>query len=274
MQYGVDISTYKRVSKKNNKREVKLQGDIFKSLIMLTIGILLSRVLLSITKDMGIAPFGIAYLICLRKESIRDKILALIGTIIGYLSISSDLEGAVGYCLVALIVLIYSEICKQINLKEKDAITFLIIFSAFLIFNFTVYKQPIRINLTFSFLKLISIIPVKYIISYALSSIDELDSDYLFSTEELISMGILICLLITGVGSLNILGVYLRSTIAIFVISLFAYVGGSGLGSAIGISMGFIIGITNNDIATYITIYSLCGLIMGVLRIQAECFHP
>ena len=53
------------------------------------------------------------------------------------------------------------------------------------------------------------------------------------------------------VGSFNILGVYLRSTIAIFVISLFAYVGGSGLGSAIGISMGFIIGITNNDIATY-----------------------
>lgn len=272
MQYGVDISTYKRVSKKNNKREVKLQGDIFKSLIMLTIGILLSRVLLSITKDMGIAPFGIAYLICLRKESIRDKILALIGTIIGYLSISSDLEGAVGYCLVALIVLIYSEICKQINLKEKDAITFLIIFSAFLIFNFTVYKQPIRINLTFSFLKLISIIPVKYIISYALSSIDELDSDYLFSTEELISMGILICLLITGVGSFNILGVYLRSTIAIFVISLFAYVGGSGLGSAIGISMGFIIGITNNDIATYITIYSLCGLIMGVFKDTGRVF--
>ena len=85
-------------------------------------------------------------------------------------------------------------------------------------------------------------------------------------------MGILICLLITGVGSLNILGVYLRSTIAIFVISLFAYVGGSGLGSAIGISMGFIIGITNNDIATYITDLQLRVLLWGFLRIQAEVF--
>ncbi|MBU5454728.1 stage II sporulation protein E [Caproiciproducens sp. MSJ-32] len=272
MQYGVDISTYKRVSNKNNKREVKLQGDVAKSLIIFAIGILLSRVLLSITRDIGIAPFGIAYLICLKRETVRDKILALFGTSIGYLSIASILEGAIGYCVVALIVLIYSEICNQINIKERDAITFLIIFSAFLIFNFLVYKQPIKINLIFSFLKLLSIVPVKYIISYALSSVDELDSNYLFSTEELISIGILVCLLITGVGSFNILGVYLRNIIAIFVISLFAFIGGSGLGSAIGISMGFIIGITNNDIVTYITIFSLCGLIMGVFKETGRVF--
>lgn len=272
MQYGVDISTYKRVSNKNNKREVKLQGDIIKSLIMVTVGILLSRVLLSITKDIGIAPFGIAYLICLKRENVKDKILALFGTIIGYLSISNILEGAIGYCVVALIILIYSEICNQISINEKDAITFLIIFSTFLIFNFVVYKQPIKINLIFSLLKLISIIPVKYIISYALSSIDELDSNYLFSTEELISIGILICLLITGVGNFNILGVYLRGIVAILVISLFSFIGGSGLGSAIGISMGFIIGITNSDIVTYITAYSLCGLIMGVFKDTGRIF--
>lgn len=272
MQYGVDISTYKRVSNKNNKREVKLQGDIIKSLIMVTVGILLSRVLLSITKDIGIAPFGIAYLICLKRENVKDKILALFGTIIGYLSISNILEGAIGYCVVALIILIYSEICNQISINEKDAITFLIIFSTFLIFNFVVYKQPIKINLIFSLLKLISIIPVKYIISYALSSIDELDNNYLFSTEELISIGILICLLITGVGNFNILGVYLRGIVAILVISLFSFIGGSGLGSAIGISMGFIIGITNSDIVTYITAYSLCGLIMGVFKDTGRIF--
>ena len=54
MQYGVIYQLIKS-KQKNNKRKLSFRRH-FQILIMLTIGILLSRVLLSITKDMGIAP--------------------------------------------------------------------------------------------------------------------------------------------------------------------------------------------------------------------------
>ncbi|GAA0085981.1 stage II sporulation protein E [Clostridium sp. CTA-7] len=272
MQYGVDISTYKRLENRSNKKELRLQRTPIKSIAFFIMGFLLSRVLLSVTIEMGIAPFGIAYLIGIKKEKSKDILLSLLGIIMGYLSIYRSLEGAIAYCIVAVIVMGYIEICNNLELKQRDVITFGSIFLTFFIYNWATYSQPVGVNLTFSALKVLSIIPVKYILNYAFNCIDELESNYFFSTEELISIGILVCLLISGVGNVSILGIYIRNIFALFTIAIFSYVGGVGLGSAIGISMGFVIGITNNDIVTSISLYSLCGLIVGVFKDTGRVF--
>lgn len=272
MQYGVDISTYKRLENKKNKKELRLNGTGVSAIAAFLMGFLLSRVLLSVTIDMGIAPFGIAYLIGIRKEKGRDMLLSLLGIIGGYLSIYKTLEGSIAYCIVAIVVMLYIEICNKIELKQRDIITFGLIFSTFFIYNLIVNNQPIGVNLTFSALKVLSIIPVRYILNYALNCVDELESNYFLSTEELISIGILLCLLVAGIGNLNIFGVYLRSMLALTIIAIFAYVGGAGLGAAIGVSMGFVIGITNNDIITSISLYSLCGLIIGIFKDTGRVF--
>ena len=119
---------------------------------------------------------------------------------------------------------------------------------------------------------LISIMPVKYIIGYSFNSIKEIDTNYFFESEEIISVGILICLIIAGFGDISIFGVYLRSLIGITVIALFSYVGGSGIGAAIGIAMGFIIGITNGSIENLVTLYGLCGLMLGVFKDMGRIF--
>lgn len=62
----------------------------------------------------------------------------------------------------------------------------------FIIYNLVINNKPMGVNIVFSLLKVSSIIPVKYMISYALKCIDELESNYFFSTEEIISIGILI----------------------------------------------------------------------------------
>jgi stage II sporulation protein E len=272
MQYGVDISTYKRLEKRNNKNELNVQHSSIGMIISFIIGFLLSRVLLSITVEMGIAPFGIAYLIGIKKEKSRNILLSLIGIIIGYLSIYKSLEGAISYCIVAFIVMAYIEICNKIELKQRDTIIFGLIFSIFFIYNLLVNNQPIGVNLTFSALKVISIIPVRYILNYALNCVDELESNYFFSTEELISIGLLLCLLVAGIGNLNIFDIYIRNIFALAVIAIFAYVGRSGLGAAIGVSMGFVIGMTSNDIIIYISLYSLCGLIIGIFKDTGRIF--
>ncbi|MDV4150261.1 stage II sporulation protein E [Clostridium sp. AL.422] len=271
MQYGVDVSTYKRVDN-HKKRELKVQGTPIRLIIYLVMGFLLSRVLLSATIDMGIAPFGLAYLIGIKKENSTDMLLALIGTVVGYLSISSTLEGAISYSIAAVSIIVYMEICNKLEIKKRDYVTFFIIFSVFIIYNIVVNSKPIQVNIVFSLLKILSIIPVKYMVSYALNCMDELESNYLFSTEEIISIGILVCLLIAGVGSLDVFNVQIRNILALSTIAIFAYVGGSGIGSAIGVSMGLIIGITNGDIISSITLYSLCGLIIGIFKETGRLF--
>lgn len=271
MQYGVNISTYKRVEKKK-KKQLKVQGTQFGMIISLSIGFLLSRVLVSATIDMGIAPFGIAYLIGIKKENTTSILLALMGTVLGYISISSSLEGAISYSIAAVLVIGYIEVCNKLEIKNRDYVTFFLTFSVFIIYNLVINNKPMGVNIVFSLLKVLSIIPVKYMISYALKCIDELESNYFFSTEEIISIGILICLLIAGIGNVNIVNIQIRNVLALSSIAIFAYIGGAGIGAAIGVSMGLIIGITNGDIVTAITLYSLCGLIIGIFKEVGRIF--
>ena len=272
MQYGVDISTYKRVEKKNKKKELRVQATPINSIISFIMGLLLSRVLLSATIDMGIAPFGIAYLIGAKKESGRDSLLALLGVVGGYLSIAANLEGAAAYSIAAILVMIYRGVCNRIEIKQRDYINFFLVFSVFIIYNSIINSQPLGVNIVFSALKSICIIPVKYMITYALNCVDELENNYFFSTEELISIGILVCLLIAGIGNIGLFNIQIRNILALTTIAIFSYVGGAGLGASIGVSMGFIIGVTNNDIIGAVTLYSLCGLIVGIFRETGRIF--
>ena len=265
MQYGVDVATYKRVKNKK-KKELKIQSLPFRSGLFLLTGFLLSRVLLSVTIDMGIAPFGISYLMGIKKENNSNILLALLGVVGGYLSISSSLEGAACYAIIAVVIVGGMSVYNRLNIRERDYITFFIIFSVFIIYNLIFNSKPIGVNIVFSLLKVLSIIPVKYMVGYGLNSFKEIDNNYLFSVEEIISIGILICLLIAGIGNFEIFNIQLRNILAIIIVTAFAYIGGIGVGAAIGSSMGFIIGITNGDMQGFITLYSLCGLIIGIFK--------
>lgn len=272
MQYGVDLSSYKRVEKSRKNNEARSRQATISGFITVFIGFLLSRVMLSLTMEMGIAPFGIAYLLGLRKKSLNYKLISLFGVILGYISIYGELEGVVSYCIASIGVIIYIELCDRIDIKKKDYIAFFIIFSIFIIYNVLINNQPIGVNLIFSLLKIITIIPVKYMISYSVSSIEELKSNYFFSTEEIISIGILICLLIAGIGDIYISNVYIRNIIGLCAVALFAYIGGSGIGASMGVAMGFVIGMTSNNLIQLVTLYSLCGMMIGIFREVGKVF--
>lgn len=272
MQYGVDISSYKRVEKNNRKNESKVRNINMDTIMAIFIGFLLSRVMLSLTMEMGIAPFGIAYLVGLKKKNFNYKLLSLIGVMLGYISIYGVLEGSTAYCIASVGVIVYIELCDRIDIKKRDYISFFIIFSIFIIYNVLVNNQPIGVNIIFSLLKIITIIPVKYMINYSISSIDELKSNYFFSTEEIISIGILICLLIAGIGDMYIYNIYIRNVMGLCVVALFGYIGGPGIGASIGVAMGFVIGMTSNDILILVTLYSLCGMMIGIFREVGKIF--
>lgn len=273
MQYGLDVGTYKRVENKKNKRNIKLKHSTLNSLMSCGLAFMLSRVILSVTHGIGIAPFGIAYLLgSISNNKSKEFKLALVGVIFGYLSIYKSLDSITVYIFASVVVSVYGYVKNKVKSKYKESVGFLIIFLVFMIFGALVEAQPLGVNLTFALIKLVTIVPIYYILKYAMNCMEELRTNYLFSTEELISISILVCLLVAGIGNMAIFGVSIRNIVALSIVISIAYVSGTGLGTAVGVTMGFVIGITSNDVITLISLYSVCGLIVGIFKDTGRFF--
>lgn len=273
MQYGIDVATYKRVNTRKSKKNIKVNNETVNMLVSCGLAFMLSRVILSVTHGIGIAPFGIAYLIgTLSRSKGREMSGAIIGVLIGYLSIYKSLDGINAYIIAAITVFIYGFIKTKSRSKYKVEVGFIIILLSFIVSGVLLQGQSVGVNITLSLVKVVTIIPIYYILKYAMNSIGELRSNYMFSTEELISISILICLLVAGIGNVAFFGVSIRSVIAFAIVITIAYVSGTGLGTAVGVTMGFVVGISGNDAITLISMYSVCGLIVGIFKDTGRIF--
>lgn len=267
MQYGVDIPVYKRVdNKKVVSRKSNVKTNPSKILLMMFMGLMLGRVQFGVGEGLIIAPFGIAYLLSIisRKE---DKYywLESIGIFLGYITLYSNKDFII-YIALSSFVLSYKFISTKLHKVIRVKGLFIILAIIFCALGVLLGDKTLEVKVVTSLIKSISIIPVFYVINYGMHCIDEVNSNYLFSTEELISMAILLCLVIAGVGGFSIFGVQIRNIIALLSIITIAYAGGTNIGAILGITMGLIIGVSNNDILVSTTLYGACGLIVGVFK--------
>ncbi|MGL5086503.1 MAG: stage II sporulation protein E [Clostridium sp.] len=273
MQYGLDVGTYKRVNSRKSKKNIKVKNETVNIIVSCGLAFMLSRVILSVTHGIGIAPFGIAYLVGIIARGKSKEIGgAMIGVVIGYLSINKNLDGINSYVIVSIMVSLYGYIKTKTRAKYKVEFGFIIMFLLFIASGVLLQGQTLGVNLTFSLVKVVTIIPVYYILKYAMNSIGELRRNYIFSTEELISISILICLIVAGIGNVAIFGVSIRSVVALGIVIIIAYVSGTGLGTAVGVTMGFIIGIAGNNAIELISLYSVCALIVGIFKDTGRVF--
>ena len=275
MQYGLDIGTYKRINNRKSKKNINLEHKTINIILSFGLAFMLSRVILSVTQGIGIAPFGIAYLLgIISKNKGKEGTGAFLGVVVGYISIYKSLDNISMYIIASTTVFLYSYIKGKMRFKYKEGIGIgiSIIFLTFMIHGLFVQTQPLGVNLTFSLIRVVTIIPIYYILKYAMNCMEELRTNYIFSTEELMSISILICLIVAGIGEMNIFGVSIRSIVALTLVISISYVGGTGLGAAVGVTMGFIVGITSNEPIALISLYSVCGLIVGIFKDTGRVF--
>lgn len=273
MQYGVEVGTYKRVDSKKSKKGIKLKYKTLNTILSVGLAFMLSRVILSITPSIGIAPFGIAYLLgIISKNKGKETLGVFLGIIVGYMSIYKQIDHAAIYVSASAIVFLYGYIKNRMRSRYKEKFAFVIIFLVFMVYGIFVQAQPLGVNLTFSLIRVVTIIPIYYILKYAMNCINELTTNYIFSAEELISISILICLIVAGIGKMDVFGVSIRNVIALSTVISIAYVGGTGLGAAVGVTMGFILGVTGNELIILISVYSTAGLIVGIFKDTGRIF--
>ena len=261
MDYGIEVPSYRRVDSEKEKKKLNFEKGILGVLLTIASGAMLSRVGFGFVEGLYLAPFGIGYFLSIAKKGdIKKIILIFAAVLVGYLTGGSKKIDIILYISLATVILLCKIIFNALNKEFKNGIAFLTIIITSLILGLLIGEQSFEINLIFSLTKAIVIIPVFYILNY------------FYSTEELISIAILSCLVIAGIGDFTVFGVEIRTIVALAMVITTAYASGSNSGAILGITMGIIIGIANNDLLISTSMYAICGLIVGVFKETGKVF--
>lgn len=276
MQYGLNVNKYeevKNLQKTNRRIDVRL--PMVKLTLIFIVGVLLGRVsfLLNQSDSKGIAPFGIAYLMAVAIRNDKQKnISAGLGVLLGYLTVVDLLSDGNMYLItISILALTYLVIPIKRRIK-REALGFALILSTFFIYGIVVRKYEFGVNATLCLIETFMIMPIYYVIKYAVDSIEEFDYKYLFSTEQLVSISILFCLIVSGIGNVIFMDYSLKNICALLLVLSVAYLGGAPYGAMIGVSMGVILGVSSGDMMWSIGFFSVGGLVVGIFKDTGKIF--
>lgn len=276
MQYGLSVNKYEEINEVENvKRKMWMQTSIVKLGVILIVGILLGRVnlLLNQSDSSGIAPIGIAYLIAIiTKGNKRNSLVAAIGIGIGYLTINNLLTDGYVYLIIITLITIYYSFIAFNKKRKKELVAFAIILCSFFIYGLIINKYGWGVDITLSLLQTLIVIPIYYVIKYALNSLEEINTNYFFSSEEIVSIAIFLCLLVAGIGNINISDYSIRNICALTLVLGIAYVGGATYGAMIGVSMGIMLGVVSNNMMYSVAFFGVGGLVVGIFKDTGKIF--
>jgi stage II sporulation protein E len=276
VQYGLGVNKYEEVSERINvKEKAWIKINVVKLATMLIVAILFGRVnlLLNQSDGSGIAPIGIAYLIAIAtKGNKRDSLISAIGIAIGYFSINNLLIEKYAYLIAVTLITIYYAFIESSKRRQKELMGFAIILISFFIYGFVVNGYELGLDITLCLVQTLIVMPIYYVIKYSLNSLEEINTNYSFSSEEIVSIAIFLCLLITGIGEVNFLNNSIRNIAALTFILIIAYVGGATYGAMIGVLMGIIVGVASNDMMYSVAFFGVGGLVVGIFKDTGKIF--
>lgn len=263
MQYGVEISAYKRSRKVENKKKFINYRWYLRTLTYFCAAFLISRVILINNS----APFGVAFImaVVLGKED-NVPIIAGCGAVLGYITIFNNIDNLPVYILCIGTLVSGSYFVKKVNKRKKVIIFFIAILLENILYNYLVRNYSVAVNIFSSFIEMVCTLPIYYMIQYAITCTKEIRTKHLFSSEEIISMVMVAALIISGTWGAALFGISLRNIIALAFVIACAYINGSSMGAAAGVAIGLIVGMSSENIVAYISGFGLCGLITGLFK--------
>lgn len=276
VQYGLGVEKCHEINGRTNvKNSVWIKTSLIKLSTILIAGILLGRVslLLNQSDRSGIAPIGLAYLIAVVTQGNRkNSIVSAIGIAIGYSTINNVLTDGYVYIISVALITMYYVFASSPKRRKRELMGFMIILISFFFYGLWINKYELGVDITLCIIQTLIIVPIHYVIKYALNSLSEINTNYLFSSEEMVSMAIFLCLLISGIGDIAFLDYSIRNVCALTLVLAIAYMGGATYGAMIGVSMGIIIGISYNNMIYSVAFFGVGGLVVGIFKDTGKIF--
>ncbi len=87
----------------------------------------------------------------------------------------------------------------------------------------------------------------------------------LYNSEEVISAGVTVALILSGIGTFQIMGFSLRNILCVLLLLILSYKCGAGAGASAGAAIGLIISMTSEFSPSIAGTYALCGMLAGIL---------
>ena len=263
MQIGAQVSSYERINKHIREKEVVKSNINLKFIVYFISAIFISRV----TMINNTAPFGIALALTMIKHK-KDRLpLAVgVGSFIGYMTLFNTIEELPLYLIMLTAITSINYGIKSLKVIQKIVMSLLFMLGVMILYRYLVNSYTLAVVFLTSIFHLAIIFPIYFIMDYAIICSEELKTKHLFKNEEIISMAIVVSLIISGTWGMDILNVSFRNLLALSFIMIISYINGSAVGAATGVAMGIIVGVSSNNMINFISIYGVCGLIVGVFK--------
>ncbi len=87
----------------------------------------------------------------------------------------------------------------------------------------------------------------------------------LYGSEEAVSIGLAAALIISGIGTVQIIGFSIRNVLCVLLLLLLSYKCGAGAGASAGAVIGLIISMSSEFTPSIAGTYALCGMLAGIL---------
>ncbi len=213
----------------------------------------------------GLMPFGIAAYASTIGLNV-NRLMAAIFVILGMLS--GGARGQIYVCLSAMLIFnAINMVVKGSKANMNFKYSVIAFISVMIPEMVLVYLQGF---LLFDLLKALMhgfiVFSLMFIFRNAVPAIAEGQTKASYSNEELISMAIITALAVSGLSNISIAGFEIKNIISIFLILVFSYRCGHGVGAAVGVVIGLIASMSANAPPIVIGSYAFCGLLAGVFR--------
>lgn len=228
-------------------------------IFLFAVGLLLGRVFI-----LGeIAPFGLAYFSAMAQSKVKYLFGIAVWTLVGVVSAGSYPEAAV-YLLSMTIYYFLSRKINRLHYQIKAVPLFM--FGAVFISHLIVglWQTITLYTILVAFIEACMCSVLGYMFLYAVPLYQGLSTRQKISNEILACAVIVMAVAIAGFGEVTMLGYSLRNMMGILMILLVAYTGGAGWGTAVGVVVGTIFGISDGKISLLVAMYSISGLLAGI----------
>ncbi|KUO67713.1 MAG: hypothetical protein APF77_24725 [Clostridia bacterium BRH_c25] len=209
-------------------------------------------------------PFSIAFMAA---AMIQELNLFVIGTsiLLGVLSVGE--KGILlKYLFTSLVFILMYVASHKIKANKKLAVSIAAALANFAAGYFIFYVQNYYLyDLLMIIIESILIAVLIFIYDCSIPIIKNYKNRRLLSAEEVVAVTIMAAFCFVG-AEFFIAGLSVKNIFIIFIIMIFAYLGNTGTGAAVGIIMGIVQALSGSILPSAIGVYGLCGMMCGLLK--------
>ncbi|MEW6307447.1 MAG: stage II sporulation protein E [Bacillota bacterium] len=121
-------------------------------------------------------------------------------------------------------------------------------------------------GLILAFVESLLVFVLAFIFTYALPALVKDQKKHLLSAEEMICLLIMLAGATLGLAGVSVRGLALKNIVGSFLVMTFGLLGGTGLGAAVGVTIGVIGSFAGSISPAIIGLYGFSGLLAGIFR--------